>query len=93
MNDDPTSPYPPEVPPNQDTTDYDNLSRAVHLLEEIITLLAAQSRSQIGHKAQELHNEELRYAQERQRLSIENKTEVARILTDYPARLRELRQG
>lgn len=92
MDDVPTSLGPPDLPSDWDETDSDNFRRALHLLNELVTVLVARSRSRGGQEAEQLHAEELRYADERQRLSVVNRAEVTRILTDYPARLQELKQ-
>lgn len=92
MDDVPTDFGPREIPAEWDGVDADNFRRALHLLNELVTVLAARSRSQDGQVAERLHAEELRYANERQRLSVMDKAEVARILTDYPARLHEIKR-
>jgi hypothetical protein len=76
--------------PEWDEADADRFGRALDLLNEMIALLAARSRPGPGQETDPLHAEELRYAAERQRLSVTDRPEVIRILNDYPARLRQL---
>ncbi|MFC4048250.1 hypothetical protein ACFOY4_01030 [Actinomadura syzygii] len=92
MDQDPTNPRPPDRDAEWDGTDADQFGRAVHLLNELVTALAALSRARAGEEAERLRAEELRYAQQRQRLRVVDRAEVAQILADYPARLRDLTQ-